>query len=128
MSLARWPSFIRWILNDPIRVWQASCCGAVGKASKTVIVVVEPYPHTHGHKSPYARWDKNFGLLEPFFQTGAGIRLPSDATGLVTGPWHKASELDIKVTEGDSAAIDGVVALSGLSEALESLNVEMCAK
>jgi len=31
-------------------------CGRQG--IETVIVVVEPYPHTHGHKSPYARWTR----------------------------------------------------------------------
>ena len=59
--------------------------------------------------------------------TGAGIRLSDDATSLVTGPWQTARELEIKVAEG-GAPIDGVVALSGLPKALQSLNAECAQK
>jgi len=101
-------------------------CGRQG--IETVIVVVEPYPPHARPQITLRALGQEFRFIGTILPTGAGIRLPSDATGLVTGPWHKASELDIKVTEGDSAAIDGVVALSGLSEALESLNVECVQK
>jgi hypothetical protein len=101
-------------------------CGRQG--IETIIVVVEPYPPHARPQITLRALGQEFRFIGTILPTGAGIRLPSDATGLVTGPWHKASELDIKVTEGDAAAIDGVVTLSGLSEALESLNVECVQK
>jgi hypothetical protein len=111
--------------SDPRLAGLMLRCGRQG--IETVIVVVEPFPpharpqitlRTPGQESRFV------GTIIP---TGAGIRLPSDATGLVTGPWHTARELEIKVSEGD-ADIDGVVALSGLSEALETLNAECVQK
>jgi hypothetical protein len=95
---------------------------------ETVIVVVEPYPPHARPQITLRTLGQEFRFIGTILPTGAGIRLPSDAMGLLTGTWHKASELEIKVTEGDAAAIDGVVALSGLSEALESLNVECVQK
>jgi hypothetical protein len=59
--------------------------------------------------------------------TGAGILLPGEATSLLTGPWRAAPEIEIKVAEGGTA-IDGVVALSGLPKALQSLNAECVQK
>jgi hypothetical protein len=111
--------------SDPRLAGLMLRCGRQG--IETVIVVVEPFPpharpqitlRTPGQESRFV------GTIIP---TGAGIRLPSDATGLVTGPWHTARELEIKVAEGD-ADIDGVVALPGLSEALETLNAECVQK
>jgi hypothetical protein len=55
--------------------------------------------------------------------TGAEMRLPGDATSLVTGQCHMARELEIKVAAG-GAEIDGTVALSGLPKALQSPNAE----
>jgi hypothetical protein len=68
--------------------------------------------HQNGRESACARGD-----------TGAGIQLPGDATSFVTGPRRAARELEIKVADG-GAPIDGVVALLGLPEALQSLNAE----
>jgi hypothetical protein len=105
--------------SDPRLAGLMLRCGRQG--IETIIVVVEPFP-------PHARPEitlrtpgqetKFDGTILP---TGVGIRLPSKATGWVTGASRMAQELEIKVAEGD-AAIDGVVALSGLSEALESLD------
>jgi hypothetical protein len=89
--------------SGPIRVWRAPCCDAESKAP-------------NGRESACARGD-----------TGAGILLPGDATSLVTGPRRAARELEIKVADG-SAPIDGVVALLGLREALQSLNAERAQK
>jgi hypothetical protein len=92
-----------------------------------IIVVVEPFPpharpqitlRTPGQESRFV------GTIIP---TGAGIRLPSDATRLAAGPWQSARELEIKVADGASV-IDGVVSLSGLSEALSSLDADCVQK
>jgi len=94
---------------------------------EAVVVVIEPFPpharpqitlRTPGQESQF------IGTIIP---TGAGIRLSDDATSLVTGPWQTARELEIKVAEG-GAPIDGVVALSGLPKALQSLNAECAQK
>ena len=78
-------------------------CGRQG--IETVIVVVEPYAPQARPQITLRALGQEFRFIGTILPTGAGIRLPSDATGLVTGPWHKASELDIKVTEGDAAAM-----------------------
>lgn len=92
-----------------------------------IVVVVEPFPpHAHPQVtlSTPEHESRFVGTIIP---TGAGIRLPSDAAGLVTNQWVRARELDIKVTDGDTM-IDGVIAMSGLSEALDSLNAECVQK
>lgn len=111
--------------SDPRLAGLMLRCGSQG--IETVIVVVEPFPpraqpqitlRTQGQESHFV------GTIIP---TGAGVRLPRDATDLIIGPWHKVRELEIKVVEGD-AVINGVVALTGLSEALQSLNAECVQK
>ncbi|HUZ91798.1 MAG TPA: hypothetical protein VMU78_07860, partial [Methylocella sp.] len=111
--------------SDPRLAGLMLRCGRQG--IETIIVVVDPFPpharpqitlRTLGQKSEFV------GTIIP---TGAGIRLPGEATDLVTGPWHMARELEIKVTDGGTA-FNGVVALAGLPEALESLNAECVQK
>jgi hypothetical protein len=111
--------------SDPRLAGLMSRCGREGV--EAVVVVVEPFsPHarpqitlrTPGQESQF------IGKVIP---SGAGIRLPGDATSLVTGPWRTAPELEIKVVAG-GAAIDGVVALSGLPKALQSLDAECVQK
>ena len=111
--------------SDPRLAGLMLRCGKQG--IEAVVVVIEPFPpharpqitlRTPGQESQF------IGTIIP---TGAGIRLPGDATSLVTGPWRTARELEIKVAHG-GAAIDGVVALSGLPEALQSRNAECVQK
>lgn len=100
-------------------------CGKEG--IEAVVVVVEPFPP---HARPQitlraAGQESNFsGTIIP---PGAGIRLPGEAARLVTGSWHMARELEIKVS-GDGAAFAGIITLSGFAEALESLNAECVQK
>ena len=47
--------------------------------------------------------------------------------GVVIGPWRTPPDLEIKVAAG-GAAIDGVIAFSGLPKALQSLNAECVQK
>jgi hypothetical protein len=111
--------------SDPRLAGLMLRCGREG--IETIIVVVEPFPpHARPQITLRTSGQENrfVGTVIP---TGAGIRLPSDATGLVTGAWHTARELEIKIAAGD-VAIDGVVALSGLFVALESLNAECVQK
>lgn len=111
--------------SDPRLAGLMLRCGRQG--IEAVVVVVEPFPphaqphitlRTPGHESNFV------GTVIP---AGAGIRLPGDATSLVTGLWHTARELEIKVTDG-GAAIGGVVALAGLPKAFETLNAECVQK
>ncbi len=124
---ARRRSRTRRILRGPIRVWRPSCCIAEEKASKPSSSWSNLFRRTHGRKSPCARRGKNANLLETIMPAGAGIRLPGGATSLVTGPRRTACELEIKAADG-GAAIDGVVALSGLPKTLQSLNAECVQK
>lgn len=111
--------------SDPRLAGLLLRCGTQG--IEAVIVVVEPFPpharpritlRTAGQESHYA------GSIIP---TGAGIRLPGEAADLVARMGTKARELEVKVNDGD-AAMGGVVALSGLSKALEWLNAECVQK
>jgi hypothetical protein len=127
---ARRPSRAQWIAVD-IERSEPRLAGLMLRCGKqrieAVVVVIEPFPpharpqitlRTPGQESQF------IGTIIP---TGAGIRLSDDATSLVTGPWQTARELEIKVAEG-GAPIDGVVALSGLPKALQSLNAECAQK
>jgi hypothetical protein len=107
--------------SDPRLAGLMLRCGTEG--IETIIVVVEPFPPHAQPQITIRAMGQEFRFNGTIVPTGAGIRLPIDATILLTGPWRAARERAINVTEGD-AAFEGVVALSGLSAALESLNVE----
>ena len=111
--------------SDPRLAGLMLRCGREG--IETIIVVVEPFPPHARPQITLRTSGQETRFVGTVIPSGAGIRLPSDATGLVTGAWHTTRELEIKVAAGD-VAIDGVVALSGLSEALESLNAECVQK
>jgi hypothetical protein len=111
--------------SDPRLAGLMLRCGRRG--IETILVVVEPFPPHAQPQITLRTLGQESHFVGAIIPTGAGVRLPSDATGLVTGTWHMARELEIKVTEGD-AVIDGVVALAGLPEALESLNAECVQK
>ncbi|MDQ6870115.1 MAG: hypothetical protein M3178_17880 [Pseudomonadota bacterium] len=96
-------------------------CGKQG--IEAVVVVVEPIPPHARPQSTLRTPGQEFQFIGTIIPTGAGIRLPGDATSLVTGPWWTPRELEIKMADG-GAPIDGVVALSGLPEALPSLNAD----
>ena len=51
---------------------------------------------------------------------GTALLLPAEARALASGPWQSLNELAIEVENG-GAVIRGVVALDGLSTALQSL-------
>jgi hypothetical protein len=93
---------------------------------EVIIVVVEPFPP---HMRPkitlrVAGQESYFeGVVIP---TGAGVRVPVDAWKLAIGLQLGSKELGIKISDGEST-IDGVVALSGLTPALESLSAD-CAR
>ena len=111
--------------SDPRLAGLMLRCGRQG--IETVIVVVEPFPPHARPQITLRTPGQEFRFVGTIIPTGAGIRLPSEATDLVTGSWRKARELEIKVTDGD-AMIEGVVALTGLPEALQSLNAECVQK
>jgi hypothetical protein len=92
-----------------------------------VIVVVEPFPPPARPQVTLRTAGQVFQFEGSIIPTGAGIRLPSDAAGLLIGPWQSAPELEIQVEDGNSM-FDGVVGLSGLSKALDSLNAECVQK
>jgi hypothetical protein len=97
-------------------------CGREGV--EAVVVVVEPFPpHARPQITLRAPGQKS-QFIGTIISTGAGIRL---ATSLVTGPWRTPPDLEIKLTAG-AAAIDGVVALSGLPKALHSFKADCIQK
>jgi len=52
--------------------------------------------------------------------SGAALLLPEDAMALANGPWQSQIDLPIRIEDGDTT-IRGVVPLSGLSTALQTL-------
>jgi hypothetical protein len=92
-----------------------------------IIVVVEPFPPRARPQVTLRTSGQVFQFEGSIIPTGAGILLPSDATGSLLGSWRSASELEIKVADGDSL-LNGAVPLSGLSTALDSLNAECVLK
>lgn len=107
--------------SDPRLAGLMLRCGRQG--IETVIVVIGPFPPHAQPQITLRTPEQESHFVGTIIPTGAGIRLPSDATNLVMGPWRKARELGINVTDGDTV-INGAVALSGLPEALETLNAE----
>lgn len=96
------------------------------KGIEAVVVVIEPFPPQARPQITLRSPGQESQFVATMIPTGAGILLPAEATSLLKGPWQAAPEIEIKVTDGRTA-IDGVVALSGLPEALQSLNTE-CVK
>jgi hypothetical protein len=94
---------------------------------EAVVVVAEPFPPRAWPQITLRTAGQESQLIGTIIPAGAVIRLPGDATSLVTGPWRTARELGIKVADG-GAAIDGIAALSGLPKALQSLNAEWVQK
>jgi hypothetical protein len=94
---------------------------------EAIVVVVEPFPPQARPQITLRGPAQESQFIGTMIPTGAGILLPGDATSLVTGRWRTAPEIEIKVAEGGTA-VDGVVALSGLPEALQSLDAECVQK
>jgi hypothetical protein len=92
-----------------------------------IIVVVEPFPPRARPQITLRTAGQEFRFEGSIITTGAGIRLPRDAAGSLIGPWQSAPELEIKVADGDSG-FNGIVPLSGLSVAFDSLNAECLQK
>ncbi|HEY8007903.1 MAG TPA: hypothetical protein VIE66_14145 [Methylocella sp.] len=92
-----------------------------------IIVVIEPFPPRARPQVTLSTSGQVFQFEGSIIPTGAGILLPSDATGSLIGPLRSASELEIKVTDRESV-LNGVVPLSGLSTALDSLDAECVLK
>jgi|GEM_PF-1662413 len=100
-------------------------CGREG--IEAVIVVIEPFPPAARPEITLHALGKETKFTGTVIPTGAGIRLPRDATGLITGAWHAARDLDVKVIDGDKE-FHGTVTLLGLTGALESLNADCIQK
>lgn len=99
-----------------------------GKQSiEIIIVVIEPFPPRARPQVTLRTSGQVFQFEGSIIPTGAGILLPSDATGSLIGPLRSASELEIKIADRESV-LDGVVPLSGLSTAIDSLNSECVLK
>jgi hypothetical protein len=111
--------------SDPRLAGLMVRCGKQG--TEIIIVVVEPFPPRVRPQITLRTAGQQFRFEGSIIPTGAGIRLPNDAAGSLIGPWRSAPELEIKVADGDSR-FDGVVPLSGLSAALDSLNAECVQK
>jgi hypothetical protein len=111
--------------SDPRLAGLMLRCGTQG--IEAVIVVVEPFPPQARPQIILRTPRQESQFIGTIIPTGAGIRLPGEAKSLVTGPWQTARELEIKVADG-GAHVDGVVALTGLPKALQSLNAECIQK
>lgn len=94
---------------------------------EAIIVVVEPFPPRAHPQITLITRGQEANFVGTIIPTGAGIRLPDDATRLLTGRWHIESELEIKVADGD-ATFGGAITLLGLPKALQSLSAECVQK
>jgi hypothetical protein len=85
-----------------------------------VIVVVEPFSPQARPKITLRADDQELYFEGKPLPTGAGLRVPADGLDLINGPWKGARDLTIRISDGD-AEIGGVVELSGLTQAIQSL-------
>jgi hypothetical protein len=85
-----------------------------------VIVVVEPFPPQARPRISLRVAGQESYFVGSVIPTGAGILLPVDGMRLATGPWRESTELGVKIIDGETA-IEGIVTLSGLKTAIQSL-------
>jgi hypothetical protein len=111
--------------SDPRLAGLMLRCGKQG--IEIIIVVVEPFPPRARPQITLRTAGQEFRFEGSIIPTGAGIRLPSDVAGSLIGPRQSAPELEIKVADRGSE-FGGVVPLSGLSAAFDSLNAECVQK
>lgn len=94
---------------------------------EAVIVVVEPFPPHAQPKILMRTPEQSSHFTGSVIPTGAGIRLPGEATALVKSGGTKEQDVEIKVSES-GAEMSGTIALSGLPKALEWLGRECVQK
>ena len=94
---------------------------------EAVIVVVEPFPPHAQPQIILRSGEREANFVGTIIPTGAGIRLPDAAMRMLTGQWRNERELAIKVADGDTR-FGGVITLSDLPKALQSLSVECSQK
>ncbi|VFU07129.1 protein of unknown function [Methylocella tundrae] len=87
---------------------------------EAIIVVIEPFPPQTHPKITLHVGEQEFYFVSSVVATGVGLILPADGMQLATGPWRNANEPSVKISEGD-AEISGVIKLSGLEAAIQSL-------
>lgn len=104
--------------SDPRLAGLMLRCGE--KSIETVIVVVEPFPPQAQPKITLRAAGQESYFVGSIIPTGAGVLLPVDGMRLATGSWRGSQELGVKITNG-ATVIDGVVTLSGLPAAIQSL-------
>lgn len=90
------------------------------KGVDAIIVVIEPFPPQTHPKITLHVGGQEFYFVSSVVATGVGLILPADGMQLAKGPWRNADELSVKISEGD-AEISGVIKLSGLEAAIQSL-------
>ncbi|MGH6794485.1 MAG: hypothetical protein ACREDD_11230 [Methylocella sp.] len=81
--------------SDPRLAGLMLRCGMQG--IEAVVVMVEPFPPPARPQITLRVAGQESQFIGTIIPTGAGIRLPGDATSLLTGPWRTAREIEIKV-------------------------------
>lgn len=104
--------------SDPAFGGLALHCGESGP--EILIIVLEPFPPRSKPQIEIGGQASGGVFEASVLPGGAALLLPGAATALVNGPWQALSELSVKV-ENAGSAIQGVVALSGLKEALDTI-------
>ncbi|MGC2223442.1 MAG: hypothetical protein WA624_14340 [Methylocella sp.] len=88
--------------SDPRLAGLMLRCGREGV--QAVLVAVEPFPPHARPQITLRTPGQESQFIGTIISTGAGIRLPSAAKSLVTGPWRTPPDLEKKVAAGGRRA------------------------
>jgi hypothetical protein len=104
--------------SDPDFAGLTVLCGQ--KGLEILVIVVQPFPPRSRPSVTLGSPNSEFRFEASVVPPGAALRLPGEALALAKGPWQSLQELPVKVEQGETT-IRGIIPLSGLSAALQTL-------
>lgn len=110
--------------SDPAFAGLALHCGESGP--QVLVIVVEPFPPRSRPRVEISSPRGSEGFEASVLPGGAALLLPRSATSLANGPWQSQLELSVKI-ENAGSTIQGIVALGGLKEALQTITARCSA-
>jgi len=115
ISMMRTADLLR---SDPEFAGLTLHCGA--KGPEILLIVVQPFPPRSKPQVTLGGPSNEIHFEASVLPSGAALLLPDEAMALANGPWQSQTDLQIRIEDG-AATIHGVVALSGLGPALQTL-------